>query len=95
MGGTVLCKYDISDSKNPILLNRRDIADDHTDDPLRNYIRKGRAISTAMVDIGDYNEKRIGKRDFPAKRRRSAIPIWQNRWNMLETFKATLIPPSD
>ena len=50
----MLCKYDISDSKNPILLNRRDIADDHTDAPLRNYIRKGRALSTAMVDIGDH-----------------------------------------
>jgi len=54
MGGTVLCKYDISDSQNPKLLNRRNIAADHTGDPATDYIRKGSAHSTSMVDIGDY-----------------------------------------
>ncbi|MBE6581566.1 MAG: hypothetical protein E7650_08170, partial [Ruminococcaceae bacterium] len=54
MGGTVLCKYDISDSEAPRLLNRADIAADHTGDPAMDYIRKGSAHSTAIVDIGDY-----------------------------------------
>ena len=54
MGGTVLCKYDISDSKNPKLLGRVDIAADHTGDPATDYIRKETAHSTAIVDIGDY-----------------------------------------
>ena len=54
MGGTVLCKYNISDSKDPKLLNRADIAADHTGDPAMNYIRKESALSTAIVDIGDY-----------------------------------------
>ena len=54
MGGTVLCKYDISDSKNPRLLNRADIAADHTGDPATDYIRKESAHSTAIVDVGDY-----------------------------------------
>ena len=54
MGGTVLCKYDISDSKNPRLLNRSDIAADHTGDPAKNYIRKESAHSTAIADIGEY-----------------------------------------
>ena len=54
MGGTVLCKYDISDSKNPRLLKRSDIAADHTGDPRTDYIRKESAHSTAIVDIGEY-----------------------------------------
>ena len=54
MGGTVLCKYDISDPKSPKLLNRSDIAADHTGDPATDYIRKGSAHSTSIVDIGDY-----------------------------------------
>ena len=54
MGGTVLCKYDISDSGNPKLLNRADIAADHMGDPKMDYIRKESAHSTAIVDIGDY-----------------------------------------
>ena len=54
MGGTVLCKYDISDSKNPRLLSRSDIAADHTGDPATDYIRKESAHSTAIVDIGEY-----------------------------------------
>ena len=54
MGGTVLCKYDISDSEAPRLLNRADIAADHTGDPAMDYIRKESAHSTAIVDIGDY-----------------------------------------
>jgi hypothetical protein len=54
MGGTVLCKYDISDSKNPRLLSRSDIAADHTGDPSTDYIRKESAHSTAIVDIGEY-----------------------------------------
>ncbi|MBQ7364497.1 MAG: hypothetical protein IJW46_02740, partial [Clostridia bacterium] len=54
MGGTVLCKYDISDSLNPRLLSQADIAADHTGDPTMDYIRRGSAHSTAIVDIGDY-----------------------------------------
>ena len=54
MGGTVLCKYDISDSSAPRLLNRADVAADHTGDPAMDYIRKESAHSTAIVDIGDY-----------------------------------------
>ena len=54
MGGTVLCKYDISDSQAPKLLNRTDIAADHTGDPAMDYIRKESAHSTAIVDIGNY-----------------------------------------
>jgi hypothetical protein len=54
MGGTVLCKYDISDSKNPRLLSRSDITADHTGDPATDYIRKETAHSTAIVDIGEY-----------------------------------------
>ncbi|MBR2620935.1 MAG: hypothetical protein IKC97_01010, partial [Clostridia bacterium] len=54
MGGTVLCKYDISDSSAPRLLNRADVAADHTGDPAMDYIRKECAHSTAIVDIGDY-----------------------------------------
>ena len=54
MGGTVLCKYDISDSQAPKLLNRMDIAADHTGDPAMDYIRKESAHSTAIVDIGNY-----------------------------------------
>jgi len=54
MGGTVLCKYDISNSKSPRLLSRADIAADHTGDPTMDYIRKESAHSTAIVDIGDY-----------------------------------------
>ena len=54
MGGTVLCKYDISDSQTTRLLYRADIAADHTGDPAMDYIRKESAHSTAMVDIGDY-----------------------------------------
>ena len=54
MGGTVLCKYDISDSQNPRLLNRADIAADRMGDPEVDFIRKECAHSTAMVDIGDY-----------------------------------------
>lgn len=54
MGGTVLCKYDISDSEDPRLLNRADIAADHTGDPAMDYIRKESAHSTAIVDIGNY-----------------------------------------
>ena len=54
MGGTVLCKYDISDSQNPRLLNRADIAADRMGDPATDYIRNECAHSTAMVDIGDY-----------------------------------------
>ncbi len=54
MGGTVLCKYDISDSSAPRLLNRADVAADHTGDPSMDYIRKECAHSTAIVDIGDY-----------------------------------------
>jgi hypothetical protein len=54
MGGTVLCKYDISDDKLPKLLKRTDIASDHTGDPAMDFIRKESAHSTAIVDIGDY-----------------------------------------
>ena len=54
MGGTVLCKYDISDSSAPRLLNRADVAADHTGDPTMDYIRKESAHSTAIVDIDDY-----------------------------------------
>ena len=54
MGGTVLCKYDISDSKNPRLLKKSDIAANHTGDIEMDYIRKESAHSTAIVDIGDY-----------------------------------------
>ncbi len=54
MGGTVLCKYDISDSQTPQLLNRTDIAADHTGNPAMDYIRKDSAHSTAIVDIGNY-----------------------------------------
>ena len=54
MGGTVLCKYDISDSNAPKLLCRTDVASDHTGDPSIDLIRKECAHSTAMVDIGDY-----------------------------------------
>ena len=54
MGGTVLCKYDISNSSAPRLLNRADVAADHTGDPKMDYIRKESAHSTAIVDIGDH-----------------------------------------
>ena len=54
MGGTVLCKYDISDISAPKLLKRADIAADHTGSPTMDYIRKESAISTAIVDIGEY-----------------------------------------
>lgn len=54
MGGTVLCKYDISDSQAPRLLNRVDIAADHTGDPAMDYIRRESAHSTSIVDIGNY-----------------------------------------
>ena len=54
MGGTVLCKYDISDRKNPMLLGKADIAADHAGDTGMDYIRKEQAHSTAMVDIGQY-----------------------------------------
>ena len=54
MGGTVLCKYDISDGVSPKLLNKADIASDHTGDPTMDFIRKESAHSTAIVDIGDY-----------------------------------------
>ncbi len=54
MGGTVLCKYDISNSQNPKLLKKADIAADHTGNPEMDYIRKGYAHSTAIVDIGQY-----------------------------------------
>ena len=54
MGGTVLCKYDISDSQAPRLLNKVDIAADHTGNPAMDYIRKESAHSTAIVDIGNY-----------------------------------------
>ena len=54
MGGTVLCKYDISDGDSPKLLKRMDIASDHTGDPAMDFIRKESAHSTAIVDIGDY-----------------------------------------
>ena len=54
MGGTVLCKYDISNSNAPRLLNRADVAADHTGDPKMDYIRKESAHSTAIVDIGDH-----------------------------------------
>ena len=54
MGRTVLCKYDISDPNAPKLLNKADIAADHTAPPSTDYIRKESAHSTAMVDIGDY-----------------------------------------
>jgi hypothetical protein len=54
MGGTVLCKYDISDDKLPKLLKRTDITSDHTGDPAMDFIRKESAHSTAIVDIGDY-----------------------------------------
>ena len=61
MGGTVLCKYDISDSEAPRLLNRADIAADHTGDPAMDYIRKESAHSTAIVEIGAlfYNKTSI------------------------------------
>ena len=54
MGGTVLCKYDISNKHQPKLLKKVDIAADHTGDPETNYIRKGCAHSTSIVDIGKY-----------------------------------------
>lgn len=54
MGGTVLCKYDIRDGDSPKLLKRADLAADRTEDPARDYIRKGRAHATAIVDIGDH-----------------------------------------
>ena len=54
MGGTVLCKYDISDGVSPKLLNKADIASDHTGDPTMDFIRKESAHSTAIVDIGHY-----------------------------------------
>lgn len=54
MGGTVLCKYDISNKHQPKLLKKVDIAADHTGDPGTNYIRKGCAHSTSIVDIGKY-----------------------------------------
>ena len=54
MGGTILCKYDISDAESPKLLGRTDIASDHTGDPTMDFIRKESAHSTSIVDIGDY-----------------------------------------
>ncbi len=54
MGGTILCKYDISDIKTPRLLDRKDIAADHTGNPAMDYIRKESAHATAIVDIGNY-----------------------------------------
>ena len=54
MGGTVLCKYGISDGESPKLLKRADITSDHAGDPAMDFIRKESAHSTAIVDIGDY-----------------------------------------
>ena len=48
MGGTVLCKYDISDSSAPRLLNRADVAADHTGDPaIRTALRAARNFARA------------------------------------------------
>lgn len=54
MGGTVLCKYDVSSRLNPKLLKRVNIAEDHTGELQKDYIRKGCAHATAIVDIGKY-----------------------------------------
>ena len=54
MGGTVLCKYDISDSKSPKLISKIDVASDHAAISDMDYIRHGCAHSTSIVDIGDY-----------------------------------------
>ena len=54
MGGTVLCKYDVSSRQKPKLLKKTDVAADHTGNPETDYIRKGRAHSTSIVDIGEY-----------------------------------------
>ncbi len=50
MGGTILCKYDICDPKNPKLLKKSDI----TKESKADFIRKGCAHATAMVDLGQY-----------------------------------------
>ena len=54
VGGTVLCKYDISDSQAPRLLRRVNMAADHCGNPSADYIRNETAHSTSIVDIGNY-----------------------------------------
>ena len=54
VGSTVLCKYDISDIRQPKLLLKQDICADHTGDPAKDYIRRQTAHSTAIVDLGDH-----------------------------------------
>lgn len=54
IGGTVLCKYDISDGQTPKLLQKADIAADHAGNTAMDYIRKETAHATAIVDIGEY-----------------------------------------
>ena len=50
MGGTILCKYDISDPENPKLLKKADITKESQSD----FIRKGCAHCTSMADLGKY-----------------------------------------
>lgn len=50
MGSTILCKYDISDPENPKLLKKADITKESQSD----FIRKGCAHCTSMVDLGKY-----------------------------------------
>lgn len=54
MGGTILCKYNISNKQSPILLKKTDIVADHTGDSAMELLCKGCAHATAMVDLGQY-----------------------------------------
>lgn len=51
IGGTVLCKYDISNPKSPVLLGMTDVLADHT---ATEFLQNGTAHATAMVDLGEH-----------------------------------------